>query len=311
MSSTPAVRRVDPRDFDPDAFDAVVTEATEADGAEPLNEAAQLALRRLGLAGSSLYAAGADGFAWVHGDEVDLVVRPEARSQGLGRALAEAVLADHADETLSAWSHGDHPAAAALAARLGFSRVRDLWVMRRPLGDEAELPPLGDSAEVVVRPFRPGVDEDAILALNAAAFADHPEQGALTRDDLDQRMAEPWFDAEGFFVAEPATGSPAGGAEGVPSDARDGGNLLGFHWTKVHDGDPPIGEVYVVGVSPKAQGLGVGRLLTLAGLHHLADRGLGEVHLYVESDNAAAIRVYSRLGFTHVHEDTHVMYRRG
>ena len=181
-----------------------------------------------------------------------------------------------------------------LAERFGFARVRDLWVMRRPLAD---LPPVAAPADgVVVRAFEPGRDEEAFLALNAEAFAGHPEQGRMTRADLDQRMAEPWFDPEGFFVAEARSG--------------DAGELLGFHWTKVHPGEPPHGEVYVVGVSPKAQGMGLGRLLTLTGLHHLAARGLGEVILYVESDNAPAIAVYSGLGFTHAASDTHVMYRR-
>ncbi len=310
MSSSPVVQRVDPGDFDPDLLDAVVDQATKEDGAEPLNEAAQLALRRHGLEGSALFTAGADGFAWVHGGEVDLVVRPDARGHGIGTALVEEVLAGYSGASLGAWSHGDHPAAAVLAERFGFNRVRDLWVMRRPLGLEADLPPLEQSPEVAVRRFRPGADEDDLLALNAEAFVEHPEQGALTRADLDQRMAEPWFDPEGFFVAEPAPAPhPAGDGGSAPSGAT-GGNLLGFHWTKVHDTAPPIGEVYVVGVSPRAQGMGVGRMLTLAGLHHLADLGLGEVHLYVEADNAAAIRVYSRLGFTHAHADTHVMYRR-
>jgi mycothiol synthase len=85
---------------------------------------------------------------------------------------------------------------------------------------------------------------------------------------------------------------------------------VGFHWTKVHGGDgqrPPVGEVYVVGVDPDAQGGGLGRALTLAGLHHLRERGLGEVLLYVEADNLAARRVYERLGFDHVATD--VQYR--
>jgi mycothiol synthase len=302
MSSATVLGPVDPADFDAEAFAAVVTAATEADGAEPLNEAALLALRHRGLAGSTLFTAGGDGFAWVHGSsaepEVDLVVAPAARGAGVGTALAAAVVSARPDGALSAWSHGNHPAAAALASRFGLARVRDLWVMRRPLGD---LPPLeGIPAEVVVRPFRPGADEEAFLALNAAAFAGHPEQGRMTRAELDQRIAEPWFDAAGFFVAEAR-------ADGAAAAA---GDLLGFHWTKVHPGEPPHGEVYVVGVSPKAQGLGLGRHLTLTGLHHLAARGLAEVVLYVESDNAPAIAVYSRLGFTHAGADTHVMYRR-
>lgn len=298
MSPT-TIGPVDPADFDPDAFATVAAAAAAADGAEPLDEAALLALRHRGLEGSTLFAAGADGFAWVHGPEsepsVELVVAPAARGRGVGAALAAAVVEAHPDVPLSAWSHGNHPAAAALAARFAFARVRDLWVMRRPLTD---LPPTTPGPpKVVVRPFRPGADEEAFLTLNAAAFAGHPEQGAMTRADLDQRISEPWFDPEGFFVAEER------------SDP-DGGDLLGFHWTKVHPGEPSFGEVYVVGVSPRAQGLGLGRLLTLTGLHHLAARGLGEVILYVESDNAPAIAVYSGLGFTHAAADTHVQYRR-
>ncbi|HEX4977600.1 MAG TPA: mycothiol synthase [Nocardioides sp.] len=301
MTTATPVHPVPADAFDPAPVAQVADAATQADGVEPLNEAALLALRHHGLADGSLWLSGRadepDGFAWVHGGEVDLVVVPAARGRGVGAALAAAVAEALPEVTLSAWSHGNHPAAARLAQRLGWDRVRDLWVMRRPL---TGLPPLDDAAAraraagVAVRTFRPGEDEEAFLALNAEAFAHHPEQGGLTRADLERRTAEPWFDPAGFFLAE---------------RAGDAGGLLGFHWTKVHDTDPPVGEVYVVGVSPGAQGIGLGRLLTLTGLHHLAQRELGEVLLYVESDNAAAIATYSGLGFTHQASDTHVMYR--
>ena len=328
MPSIPSVRRAGPDDLTPDEVERVVAAATEADGVEPLNEAALLELRHHGLGGGAMFVAGAPdepatGFAWVHGPdhEVDLVVSPDARGQGVGAALGAALVETFPDVALPAWSHGNHPAAARLATRLGFERVRDLWVMRRPLRD---LPALDEAADaaceagVVVRTFRPGQDEEAWLALNAEAFASHPEQGRMTRADLDRRMAEPWFDPAGFFLAErAAAGDAAGrGARGqqpagwAPEGGPVAGGLLGFHWTKVHDGETPAGEVYVVGVSPAAQGLGLGRLLTLTGLHHLAGLGLPEVLLYVESDNAPAIAVYSRLGFTHAPSDTHVMYRR-
>jgi mycothiol synthase len=220
---------------------------------------------------------------------VDLAVAPEARRRGLGGSLAS--VATSAAGPLTAWSHGNHPGAAALASRHGLDRVRDLWVMRRSLSG---LPVPAETADGIdVRTFEVGRDEDAWLEVNAEAFAHHPEQGGLTRADLDERMAEPWFDPGGFFVA-----------------TRDQ-QLVGFHWTKVHDETPPYGEVYVVGVSPRVQGGGLGRRLTLTGLLHLASLGLPEVILYVEADNAPAIAVYQRLGFSHAPEDTHVQYARG
>jgi mycothiol synthase len=295
MTTASEITRVEPDEFDWSPADGVaadvrrvVSASTAQDGSAPLDEAAILTLRHHGLDGSELWIAGPDGFAWRHDGALELAVTPSARGLGIGSALVEAAVA--AAGPLTAWSHGNHPAAARLAARFHFERARDLWVMRRPL---TGLPPLSEDTDGIdVRGFRAGTDEEAFLALNAEAFAHHPEQGEMTRADLDERMAEPWFDPAGFFVAERS------------------GELLGFHWTKVHDERPPFGEVYVVGVSPRAQGGGLGKRLTLTGLHHLARLGLQEVVLYVEADNDPAIAIYTRLGFTHAVEDTHVQYAR-
>jgi mycothiol synthase len=139
-----------------------------------------------------------------------------------------------------------------------------------------------------VRPFRPGRDEAAWLRVNARAFATHPEQGRWTETDLRLREDEPWFDPAGFLMA-------------WRGDPDAGGVLLGSHWTKVHPagdaGPEPVGEVYVLGIDPDAQGLGLGRALTALGLAHLRDRGLREVLLYTEEDNAAAVHLYERSGF--------------
>jgi mycothiol synthase len=158
--------------------------------------------------------------------------------------------------------------------------------MRRPMSEP--LPPSRDGA--AIRSWRDG-DAADVLRVNAAAFAGHPEQGAMDSADLAARMAEPWFDPDGLLVAV------------------EGDRVLGFHWTK--QDSATLGEVYVVGIDPTAQGRGLGRALTLAGLHHLADRGVEEVQLYVESDNTDAIRTARGLGFAHHGADTHVLYRRG
>ena len=268
-----------------DVLEAVRRAVLAADEQDPLDEAARLRVKHHGLDGSTLWLAGEDGFALAHDGSVDLAVAPAARGRGLGAGLAAAALPG--DGPASAWSHNDHPAAAVLAERHGLRRARELWVMRRP-ADEP-LPDLVVPDGVEVRGYRDG-DRDEVLRVNAAAFSHHPEQGSMDAEDLAGRMSEPWFDPAGLLVADTGSG------------------LHGFHWTKQHSSD--VGEVYVVAIDPAAQGRGLGRVLTLAGLHHLRGLGVGEVILYVESDNAPAVRVYAGLGFTHAARDTHVQYRR-
>jgi len=223
---------------------------------------------------------------------VELVVAPEDRGDGLGRMLADAtkkLIAERAfrDQTITAWSHGDHPAARALALRADLEPVRVLYRMaleidRESFG-EAQLP-----QGYTIRTYRPGDDDEAWLALNALAFAEHPEQGQLTQADLDARKAEPWFDPAGFFIAEDAHGT-----------------AVGFHWTKTPVGSA-AGEVYVVGVHPRTQGSGLGKALTLHGMNYLAGSGLEKIVLYVDDENRPAVNLYTSLGFTV--DNTDVMF---
>ena len=264
--------------------DRVVRSSTEVDGAEPIDEAARMSLAHQGLAGSAVWLTD-EGFAVLRGRELDIAVAPDARGRGAGAALAEAALAVSPSE-LTAWSHADHPAAAALARRFGFTAARALWVMTRDAGP-VEVP---DVEGVTIRGYRES-DADEVVRVNAAAFAHHPEQGSMDAANLAERMAEPWFDPAGLLVAD--TGPPDHG-------------LLAFHWTKQHS--PELGEVYVVAVDPAAQGRGLGKAVTAAGLAHLASRGARRIILYVESDNEPAITTYSHLGFAHT--ATHVQYAR-
>lgn len=224
---------------------------------------------------------------------LELVVHPNCRAQGVATAMATELSGLQDTAPLRAWAHGNHLAAARLAEQFGYAPVRELLRLRlthRSADGAAwdEEPPEG----VRIRPFVPGEDDADWLAANAASFAHHPEQGSMDQTDLDARKAEDWFDPAGFLLAEDQDGS-----------------LLGFHWTKIHPGadrHPPLGEVYVIGVVPGAQGRGLGRVLTVAGIRHLQRRGVDAVMLYVDADNAAAVALYRRLGFTRW--DTDVMY---
>ncbi|MGW2897439.1 mycothiol synthase [Streptomyces sp. NPDC001212] len=283
----------------PDQAEAVLgllEAAARADGRQAVSEQGRLQLRGGAREGVSHLLLAVDGelvgYAQledtdpVEAPAAELVVHPEHRGHGHGRALGAALLAA-SGKRLRVWAHGGQSAARHLAQVLGLTLFRELRQMRRPLKD-LDLPDPALPEGVTVRPFVPGRDDAAWLEVNAEAFAHHPEQGSLTQRDLDDREAQSWFDPRGFFLAE-----------------REG-RLIGFHWTKVHQ-EERLGEVYVLGVRPGAQGGGLGKALTLIGLRHLAAQGLPTAMLYVDADNKAAVSVYERLGFTTY--ETDLMYR--
>jgi mycothiol synthase len=281
---------------------ALLRAATAADGVRPLSEEAELRLQHGSPGGHDVVVRdGAElaGYARLDDGVAELVVHPGCRRRGFGSALLDRVLDLAGERPLHIWAHGDLPGSAELLTPRGFSRARVLLQMRRDLAGVDPDPRPALPADVTVRPFRPGRDDAAWLEVNARAFAAHPEQGRMTAEDLRLRRQEPWFDADGFLLA-------------WRGDPDAGGELLGFHWTKVHPpgdvGPEAVGEVYVLGVDPAAQGLSLGRALTDLGLAHLRGRGLGEVLLYVEEDNASAVRLYESRGFRRFSVD--VSWRR-
>lgn len=217
--------------------------------------------------------------------EAELVVHPNARHHGLGDQLLRQVI-ERSSGQLLVWAHGDHADARALAMKHNLEPVRELLQMR------AEV----TSAEVLasgkVSAFREGIDDGDWLALNARAFAAHPEQGKFTAADLDARKAEKWFNAEDFLLLRDTV---VGEGDSV---------LTGFCWLKVDDG---VGEFYAVGVDPERQGEGLGRVLVAAGLKRLAAAGIRQASLYVEADNTAAVRLYRSFGFSEYSID--IQYR--
>ncbi|WP_137872951.1 mycothiol synthase [Rhodococcus sp. Q] len=274
----------------------LLSRAAVVDGTEPVSEQAVHRLGGRSDATHLLARSGGDivGYAGVepahdgHPAMVEAAVDPNHRGAGIGRELVAQAL-QRGGRDARVWAHGDLPAARAVASRLGLAPARELLQLRRALGEPA-LPEVPASEGVTLRTYAGPSDDADLLRVNAAAFDWHPEQGSWTQREIDERVAESWFDPAGLFVA-------------VDSDT---GEMLGFHWTKVHPesgAEPAIGEVYVVAVAPTAQGRGLGRLLTVAGLRYLRDRGLGAVLLYTEADNEAALHTYYRLAFERYHVD--------
>ena len=254
--------------------------AERADGHRPLDDHLWLDLvegGRAGFAGLVAWEPGHEhpvAYAQVtRGNNswaLELVVHPHHRYEmaSIGPELLEAALGVIADEGgghVHWWVFEPTSAHDELAARVGLTRGRTLFQMRRAL-------PIDQTSDVTTRPFRVGQDEEAWLVVNNRAFHNHPEQGGWDLDTLAQREKEAWFDPDGFLLHE-----------------RDG-RLAAFCWTKVHaEDEPALGEIYVIAVDPDFHGLGLGRALTLAGLEHLAREGIPVGMLYVDADNDAAL----------------------
>jgi len=223
------------------------------------------------------------GYAQIDHHSAELAVHPSHRRNGIGGALLDAVKSR--DPHAAVWAHGDLPPAQALAKSRGLAVTRELLYMRADLTSRpVPSPPQGIGVEV----FQPDDDAADWLALNAEVFADHPEQGRLTQSDLDDRMSQDWFDPHVFWLARESSGA-----------------LLGYMWVKYPPGGDTA-EIYVLGVSPQAQGRGVGKFLTEYAMAHMHTRGAQAMDLYVEGDNAPALATYRAYGSAPA--GTHVQY---
>ena len=234
----------------------------------------------------------------VAGPSVEAVVHPQHRGKGLGALILKEAIKICGDRT-RIWSHGDLPPAKAIAASLKLERLWSNLLMSKSLG---EIQPV--TSKYPLRTFIPGLDNHGFLDLNNNVFANYPDQGGWSEDDLKVRLNESWFDDKGFFVAE------------------DKGELIGFCWTKIHGahthshsdqdddhGHEALGEIYILAVNPDYKGQGIGRDLTITGLNYLKYQGLNNVMLYVGVENQPAFKLYKSLGFNEFGSD--VMYRVG
>lgn len=221
------------------------------------------------------------GIRALQGDRhaAEFLIAPDHRGSGRGEELLSTIM--HEEPSSWCWSHGDHPAAQALAKKHGLGRDRVLYQMRTDTGLSLDdLPQTSAPEGVTIRSFTPG-DEEGWQTVNNAAFDWHPEQGSQTPEDFAEIVQAPDFDPATVILA-----------------IRDD-RVIGFHQTKLTDTDDEgrLGEVYVVGVDPSIHAKGVGKALTIEGMRRMVAAGANVIELYVESDNAPALGLYERLGF--------------
>ncbi|MGI9171104.1 MAG: mycothiol synthase [Candidatus Nanopelagicus sp.] len=236
----------------------------------------------------------------VAGPSVELVVDPSYRNAGVGKALLEKAI-QICGNNLRLWSHGDLPVASKLAQSNNFQRVRTVLQMSKQL-DQITPVRLVDP-NIKVRSFLPSLDDQAWLQLNNKVFANHPEQGNWSLNDLKLRQKEDWFDEAGFFIAEKEN------------------KMIGFVWTKIHGSTThahddqqshdhaAIGEIYITGVDPDFEGIGLGKALTITGLNYLKYQGIENGLLYVDEENTSALALYKSLGFSQSGRDCLFKYK--
>lgn len=260
---------------------------------------------------------------------VEMAVHPHVRRMGIGSSLVRAVRAHAAASGVGSprniytgslgllwWAHGDIPAAQKAAAFGGATPARELLVMDMgrdaiaqavdALGGPETVQDFGSEVTIlnyVESAERFGADfvDKAWLAVNNEAFHWHPEQGHWSPERLNFARATEWYDPEGVLFMWCSN-----------SIAANTPRLMGFHWTKLRTetfGDLRriVGEVYVIGLADAARGRGWGRALTAEGVRYLASRGAEAVELYVEANNAPAIKAYEALGFSV--SERHTAYR--
>jgi mycothiol synthase len=230
-------------------------------------------------------------------------VRPEARGQGLGRALlawletrALAIAAEQnhprPPEATNAWeaeSTDRQPAKTALLQRAGYAPVRYFYEMVRP--DLENIPDRRLPPGLVVRPALPE-HYAAIWQASNEAFQDHWGSSEQSAEDY-ERWLNSDLDSqrEIWKVAwDTATNQVAGMVLGyiVAEDNARNGRLRG--WT----------ENICVRRPWRRQGLA--SALIAENLRELKARGMTEAALGVDTESlTGALRVYEAMGFRPVH----------
>lgn len=208
-------------------------------------------------------------------------VVPELRRRGIGRRLREAAEGFAATQTrmrrvhdvsLAAWM--PNPAAEALVARAGYTPERTFWLMTRPRGTvPAAVWPAGVTLQTFDCSER--MYADASDAYNTS-FAQHWRFVHGTVEELRSFVSRPGFRNDGYVLAY-----------------RDG-RCVGYCRNELWEAR---GEVGLIGTTPDARGIGLGRALLRWGVEWLQNATPNPITLLVDGENENALRLYRSEGF--------------
>jgi GNAT superfamily N-acetyltransferase len=128
-------------------------------------------------------------------------------------------------------------------------------------------------------------DVARVRALRLRSLADAPDAFWVSLEDEQATPEDVWRER---------LGDPDGPFFVVVEDGVDVGLARGSrHWR--HDGDAILTHVWV---APEARGCGAGQALVEAVTSWARDGGFRQLRLEVADDNAPAVRLYARMGFT-------------
>lgn len=215
-----------------------------------------------------------------------LIVRPDARRRGVGRALADglnAALTETPDGALVLFPpHGNAGAEAFLRA-IGFRYDHSSWRLVLDAGNRqarSELP-----NPMRLDRFRYAEIDEYIDLINTA-FLDHPTPLRVTREQIEHVHANDNFDPERIAVVRNETGA-----------------MVGFCTVGLDTSTAPAtGSIRLLGVLPAYRGRGLGRWLLLWGIERLRSEGIEHIELSVDAQNANAMLLYRSAGFEPVEE---------
>jgi len=133
----------------------------------------------------------------------------------------------------------------------------------------------------VIERLRPG-DGPRLRAIRLRALADAPDAFATTLADAEKRDPGEW---EAQIAALPTF------------VWREGDADVGLVRGAAREGDPESGYLVSMWVAPEARGRGVGAVLVEGVVAWARGSGLRRLYLDVGLHNAAARRLYERMGF--------------